>query len=239
MEFGPVTFPAYADATAGVRSLTDRFLFDAIERDPSRARELFETARAAQLSDAATRAPRTTCPAPRRNAPRTRSPSKTWPKVPQDEWEKACGSPGSERVPLRRGADEPPEGREGPAGRAEPGVRRVCRSRTRPATSSPASRSRTRRSTGASGARGAQARSSRISATRGRASSGSTTGRSASRRRSSVTSTTCPTRGTGSSTRSGRTCCTATTRCGRSRSRRSRTSAGRPTTRSAATSSGC
>jgi HK97 family phage prohead protease len=40
MEFGPVTFPAYDDATAGVRSLTDRFLFDAIERDPTRAREL-------------------------------------------------------------------------------------------------------------------------------------------------------------------------------------------------------
>jgi hypothetical protein len=40
MEFGPVTFPAYADATAGIRSLTDRFLFDAIERDPSRARDL-------------------------------------------------------------------------------------------------------------------------------------------------------------------------------------------------------
>ena len=42
MEFGPVTFPAYADATAGVRSLTDRFLFDAIERDPARAQELLK-----------------------------------------------------------------------------------------------------------------------------------------------------------------------------------------------------
>jgi len=40
MEFGPVTFPAYSDASAGVRSLTDRFLFDAIERDPTRARDL-------------------------------------------------------------------------------------------------------------------------------------------------------------------------------------------------------
>jgi HK97 family phage prohead protease len=48
LEFGPVTFPAYAEATAGVRSLTDRFLFEAIERDPSRARELFpESLRAA------------------------------------------------------------------------------------------------------------------------------------------------------------------------------------------------
>ena len=35
-EFGPVTFPAYADATAGVRSLTDEFLFEQIARDPER-----------------------------------------------------------------------------------------------------------------------------------------------------------------------------------------------------------
>lgn len=39
-EFGPVTFPAYADATAGVRSLTDHFLFEHIARDPDRVREL-------------------------------------------------------------------------------------------------------------------------------------------------------------------------------------------------------
>ncbi len=40
MEFGPVTFPAYPEATAGVRSLTDRFIFDAVERDPARAKEI-------------------------------------------------------------------------------------------------------------------------------------------------------------------------------------------------------
>jgi hypothetical protein len=28
-EFGPVTYPAYAGATAGMRSLTDRFAVDA------------------------------------------------------------------------------------------------------------------------------------------------------------------------------------------------------------------
>lgn len=39
-EFGPVTFPAYAEATAGLRSLTDRFLFAEIERDPARFRSL-------------------------------------------------------------------------------------------------------------------------------------------------------------------------------------------------------
>jgi HK97 family phage prohead protease len=42
-EFGPVTFPAYTDATAGVRSLTDRFLFDVLERDPRRAQELLRS----------------------------------------------------------------------------------------------------------------------------------------------------------------------------------------------------
>jgi HK97 family phage prohead protease len=39
-EFGPVTFPAYAEATAGVRSLSDDFLIDALTRSPERLREL-------------------------------------------------------------------------------------------------------------------------------------------------------------------------------------------------------
>jgi HK97 family phage prohead protease len=39
-EFGPVTFPAYAEATSGVRSLTDQFLFEQIARDPTEARAL-------------------------------------------------------------------------------------------------------------------------------------------------------------------------------------------------------
>ncbi|HET6638595.1 MAG TPA: HK97 family phage prohead protease [Gemmatimonadota bacterium] len=39
-EFGPVTFPAYSDATAGVRSLTDHFVFEEIARDPARFRGL-------------------------------------------------------------------------------------------------------------------------------------------------------------------------------------------------------
>jgi HK97 family phage prohead protease len=41
-ELGPVTFPAYPEASAGVRSLTDRFLFEAIERHPDRFRALLE-----------------------------------------------------------------------------------------------------------------------------------------------------------------------------------------------------
>ena len=42
-EFGPVTFPAYADATAGVRSLTDHFAFELIERNPDIVRSLLAT----------------------------------------------------------------------------------------------------------------------------------------------------------------------------------------------------
>lgn len=45
MEFGPVTFPAYAGATAGVRSLTDEFLIDRLAADPDRLRELIEARR--------------------------------------------------------------------------------------------------------------------------------------------------------------------------------------------------
>jgi HK97 family phage prohead protease len=39
-EFGPVTFPAYAGATAGVRSLTDRFTLG-VDAEPDRLRELY------------------------------------------------------------------------------------------------------------------------------------------------------------------------------------------------------
>jgi HK97 family phage prohead protease len=41
MEFGPVTFPAYAGATAGVRSLTDDFLKRCFDRDPEKVRAMF------------------------------------------------------------------------------------------------------------------------------------------------------------------------------------------------------
>lgn len=40
-EFGPVTFPAYAGATAGIRSLTDEFVFDRI-KDPEVRQKLAE-----------------------------------------------------------------------------------------------------------------------------------------------------------------------------------------------------
>jgi HK97 family phage prohead protease len=39
-EFGPVTFPAYADATAGIRSMTDEFILSRFKDNPDRVREL-------------------------------------------------------------------------------------------------------------------------------------------------------------------------------------------------------
>jgi HK97 family phage prohead protease len=43
-EFGPVTFPAYAGATAGVRSLTDEFLLSAVRSNPDAVREMLKQA---------------------------------------------------------------------------------------------------------------------------------------------------------------------------------------------------
>ena len=44
-EIGPVTFPAYQGSTAGLRSLTDHFLFNALTEDPERLKELIESRR--------------------------------------------------------------------------------------------------------------------------------------------------------------------------------------------------
>jgi HK97 family phage prohead protease len=81
-EFGPVTFPAYANTTPGLRSLTDDFIFEWISREPTRARELIG---ATDLSRAALRAadetdddaPSTTDAAPARgtSAPERRDPT--------------------------------------------------------------------------------------------------------------------------------------------------------------------
>lgn len=43
-EFGPVTFPAYADASAGVRSMTDEFLLARLAADPDRLAALITEA---------------------------------------------------------------------------------------------------------------------------------------------------------------------------------------------------
>lgn len=44
-EFGPVTFPAYAGATAGVRSMTDEFMLGRFVDNPERLQELIEAVR--------------------------------------------------------------------------------------------------------------------------------------------------------------------------------------------------
>jgi hypothetical protein len=59
-EFGPVTFPAYANTTPGLRSLTDdRFVCDWIERNPSRARDMSGHCDRSHVPRAATTAGRT------------------------------------------------------------------------------------------------------------------------------------------------------------------------------------
>lgn len=45
IEFGPVTFPAYKEATAGLRSMTDEFLFGRFTEDPERLAELIANER--------------------------------------------------------------------------------------------------------------------------------------------------------------------------------------------------
>lgn len=50
-EFGPVTFPAYSEATAGLRSLTDAYLFASFaQADPEKFRALFEEAKSLGVS---------------------------------------------------------------------------------------------------------------------------------------------------------------------------------------------
>ena len=48
-EFGPVTFPAYAGATAGVRSLTDAYTLQRFTSDPKKLAELLDSMRAEAL----------------------------------------------------------------------------------------------------------------------------------------------------------------------------------------------
>jgi HK97 family phage major capsid protein/HK97 family phage prohead protease len=48
-EFGPVTFPAYAGATAGIRSLTDAYTIRQFVREPDKFAELLDSMRAETL----------------------------------------------------------------------------------------------------------------------------------------------------------------------------------------------
>ncbi|CAB4174349.1 Phage major capsid protein, HK97 [uncultured Caudovirales phage] len=72
-EFGPVTFPAYAGATASVRSLTDVYTLDRLTSDPERLRDMLVELQAGAL-DAAEPAPATpetrAVPVPVKPAPR-------------------------------------------------------------------------------------------------------------------------------------------------------------------------
>jgi hypothetical protein len=69
-----VTFPAYAGATAGMRSMTDDFLQRCFERDPGRLREMFEQATDLRADEPAEQddAPSTTDAASRTSGPERR-----------------------------------------------------------------------------------------------------------------------------------------------------------------------
>jgi hypothetical protein len=48
-----VTFPAYAGATSGMRSMTDEFLLACFRSDPDRLRAMFDQATSLEVRDAA------------------------------------------------------------------------------------------------------------------------------------------------------------------------------------------
>jgi phage head maturation protease len=77
-EFGPVTFPAYASATAGIRSLTDEYIVDRLRSKPDRLRDLIESFQVPAPSDDAGQPPtsperRGAAPIPPLAVPRFRS----------------------------------------------------------------------------------------------------------------------------------------------------------------------
>jgi HK97 family phage prohead protease len=79
-EFGPVTFPAYAGATAGLRSLTDEFLFGEFIDEPERLTELLQAFKDRKIMEpeppeAAT--PTTPDTEPEPSAATTRAPART------------------------------------------------------------------------------------------------------------------------------------------------------------------
>jgi phage head maturation protease len=82
-EFGPVTFPAYAGASAGVRSLTDDFILGRY-----RLSEL-----APLLFDDTTSAPPTDAAQTGTSARDAAQPKPMWPTAPQDLWEEELWTP--------------------------------------------------------------------------------------------------------------------------------------------------
>lgn len=100
-EFGPVTFPAYADATAGIRSLTDDFIIMQLAGDPERLQRMLEQ------YGLPPRAPREVAePALARQEPRELTPvsgepqHSSWPQITREEF--LYGKTGSERSPFGR-----------------------------------------------------------------------------------------------------------------------------------------
>jgi HK97 family phage prohead protease len=73
-EFGPVTFPAYPNTTPGLRSLTDRFIFEWLERNATEARSLIsaQAIHLAAFPAAETALPETPEAAPGTSAPVSR-----------------------------------------------------------------------------------------------------------------------------------------------------------------------
>ena len=65
MEFGPVTFPAYEGATAGVRSLTDEFILAHLFAEPERLERVLEL-RTQKFAPSTTQEPAAATPAPER-----------------------------------------------------------------------------------------------------------------------------------------------------------------------------
>ena len=72
MEFGPVTFPAYAGATAGVRSLTDEFVFGSFTDDPAKLARIIDFTR---TTHEGTNAPSEETPAQATSTPERREPT--------------------------------------------------------------------------------------------------------------------------------------------------------------------
>jgi HK97 family phage prohead protease len=77
-EFGPVTFPAYEGATAGVRSITEEILMGAIRCDPLKVREMVD--RAISLQDLTPDSPRRSSPRRSRTSRTTHPPAPTPPR---------------------------------------------------------------------------------------------------------------------------------------------------------------
>ena len=91
-EFGPVTWPAYADATAGIRSLTDEFIVRQLVGDPERLQSLLSQHSPA-VSSALSR------PGAERAHSAVREPqSPSWPSVSREEF--ILGKAGTRRSPF-------------------------------------------------------------------------------------------------------------------------------------------